>query len=226
MMDRTDIRLGGAGPFVRLVMCVAVVVLHGGCALWFPTEAGDDLAHFEDRAPHPGQPAPNMTVRKLDGSEVDLVELFGNRPVVLQLGSHSCPVYRYRRFDMAKLQDAYRDRVDFVVVYTTEAHPDGAPSPYRDEEWLTFFNWITNTRVPQTGNIDERIDQAAWSTRELERSDLVVVDEMDDLAWRAYGAAPSAAFVVDSQGNVVLSQPWVEPDGIREALDELLLQAD
>ena len=226
MRNRADIRLRGVGLHVRLIACVAVLVLNGGCAVWFPIEAGDDLAHFEDQAPQPGQRAPDVTVRKLDGSMVGLVELFGNRPVVLQLGSHSCPVYRYRRFDMFEVQDAYQDWVDFVVVYTTEAHPVGAPSPYRDEEWLTFFNWITNTRVPQPGNIDERIAQAAWSTRELERRDLVVVDGMDELAWRSYGSAPSAAFVVDSQGNVVLSQPWVEPDGIRKALDELLNQAE
>ncbi|MCA1778092.1 MAG: redoxin domain-containing protein [Xanthomonadaceae bacterium] len=226
MMGQTDIRLKVVGSVTRLVACLAMVGLIGGCALWFPTEAGDDLAHFKHQAPQPGQQAPNATVRKLDGSEVALVELFGRRPVVLQLGSHSCPVYRYRRFDMSQLQETYQDRVDFVVVYTIEAHPVGAPSPYRDEEWLSFFNWITNTRVPQPGNVDARIAQAAQSTRELARSDLVVVDAMDDQAWRAFGAAPSAAFVIDRRGNVVLTQPWVEPDGIREALDGLLLQTD
>lgn len=230
MAVRADSRPDAVMPVVPMVVrmgvCAAFIVLMSGCVLRFPTDAGDDLSHFNDLAPRPGQVAPNVKVRMLDGSEVELFELLQGRPVVLQLGSHSCPVYRYRRFDMFELQDEYRERVDFVVVYTTEAHPVGAPSPYRDEEWLTFINRVTNTRVPQSSTIEQRISQAAWSTRELERTDLVVVDGMENRAWRSFGAAPTAAFVLDGQGNVVLTQPWVEPDGIRAALDRLLRDSE
>lgn len=65
---------------------------------------------------------------------MDLSAIIGEQPVVLQLGSHSCPVYRYRRFDIFALQREYADRADFVVVYTQEAHPVRSDSPYRDEE--------------------------------------------------------------------------------------------
>jgi len=205
-----------------VVLLASMTMLNSGCALLFPTQAGEELAHFSEMAPESGQLAPELEVRRLDGSVVTLTELVGDQPILLQLGSHSCPVYRYRRFDIFKLQRDYQDRVQFVVVYTTEAHPVGANSPYRDHEWLSFPNWITGTRVPQPATLAERIAQAQWSSSTLKREDLILVDELDNRAWETYGAAPSPAFVINSAGVVVLSQPWVEPKGIRQALDQLL----
>lgn len=208
-------------------MVVALGAVSSGCATLFPTEAGDDLPNFAAQAPQPGEPAPEIDARRLDGTPVKLSELLdGKRPLVLQLGSHSCPVYRYRRFDIAKLQSEYADRVSFVVLYTVEAHPEGSKSPYRDGEWLTNINRITRNRVPQPESTEARVAQAIWSTEKLGRSDLVVVDTIQDRSWQRYGSAPSAAFVIDASGRIVLRQPWVEPDGIRQALDQLLQRDD
>jgi len=207
---------------LRTLVAAPIVLAASGCALLFPTEAGESLAHFPQSAPETGQQAPELHVYRLDGSKASLSDLIGEKPILLQLGSHSCPVYRYRRFDIFKLQRDYQDRVNFVVVYTTEAHPVGAVSPYRDSEWLSFPNWITNTRVPQPQTLAERIQQAQWSSTTLDREDLILVDQMSNQAWQTYGAAPSPAFVIDLEGVIILRQPWVEPRGIREALDRLL----
>jgi len=222
-------RIGRAGRatgrsrrWTRLAIALAGLALETGCSLLFPTEAGETLSHFREQAPAEGAPAPAVNARALDGRPVELTDIVGDRPVVLQLGSHSCPVYRYRRFDMAALQREFDDRVDFVVVYTQEAHPVGTQSPYADEEWLTFANWLTWTRIDQPETMAQRLERARWSRRALERDDRVIVDVMDNTTWRNYGAAPSAAFVLDAQGHVVLRQPWVEPDGIRRALRQLL----
>lgn len=211
---------------LRILLCTMVAAMPAGCATWFPIDAGKDLAHFDRQAPRIGQPAPELRARRLDGTTVLLSDLIGKRPVLLQLGSHSCPVYRYRRFDVARLQREYGERVAFVVVYTIEAHPAGSKSPYRDREWLTNINRFTGTRVRQPETMEARIAQAAWSTAKLERRDLVVVDAIDDLTWRRYGAAPSAAFVIDTDGIIALRQPWVEPDGIRRVLHRLLQRGD
>ncbi|MDQ3269594.1 MAG: hypothetical protein M3Q11_05335 [Pseudomonadota bacterium] len=208
---------------LRILLLGGLVIFASGCASLFPVEADEDLAHFATQAPQPGQTAPELEARRLDGTPVRLSEILdGKRPVVLQLGSHSCPVYRYRRFDIAKLQREYAGDVAFVVVYTVEAHPEGSKSPYRDGEWLTNINRITRTRVRQPESTEARIAQAIWSTEKLGRNDMVVVDTFEDQTWQRYGSAPSAAFVIDTAGNIVLRQPWVEPDGIRRALDGLL----
>ncbi len=207
---------------LRILLGTTIMSMLAGCATLFPIEAGEDLPDFDRKAPRVGQPAPELQARRLDGSTVQLADLIGRRPVVLQLGSHSCPVYRYRRFDIAKLQREYGERVAFVVVYTVEAHPEGSKSPYRDGEWLSGFNRITGTRMRQPETTQARIEQAAWSTQALERRDLVVVDAIDDLTWQRYGSAPSAAYIIDLEGNIALRQPWVEPKGIRRVLEQLL----
>ncbi len=208
---------------LRLLLLGTLVTFASGCASLFPVEADDDLAHFATQAPGVGEAAPELQARRLDGTRVQLSDILdGKQPVVLQLGSHSCPVYRYRRFDIAKLQREYAGDVTFVVVYTVEAHPEGSKSPYREGEWLTNINRVTRTRVKQPESTEARIAQAIWSTEKLGRSDLIVVDTFEDRTWQRYGAAPSAAFVLDAGGNIVLRQPWVEPDGIRRALDGLL----
>lgn len=206
----------------RWLLLSAALGFQSGCALLFPIEAGEELAHFKDEAPALGYQAPELHARYPDGRQVVLSELVGERPIVLQLGSHSCPVYRYRRFDLFRIQRDYEGLVDFVVVYTTEAHPVGANSPYRDEEWVSGFNRLTRTLVPQPATMEERMDQAVWSTDKLGRDDMIVIDGMDNLTWQTYGSAPSAAFVIDTDGLIVLRQPWVEPRGIRAALDKLL----
>lgn len=211
-------------PLVALGIVAAAML--AGCATLFPVDAGEDLAQFDRQAPHVGQPAPALQARRLDGTAVQLADLIGTRPVVLQLGSHSCPVYRYRRFDIAKLQREYGERVAFVVVYTVEAHPAGSKSPYRDGESLTAINRVTGTRVRQPETMAARIAQATWSTAKLERRDVVVVDAIDDSTWRRYGSAPSAAFVIGIDGTIALRQPWVEPKGIARALDALLQTGD
>ena len=48
-----------------------------------------------------------------------------------------------------------------------------------------------------------------------------VVDGMDNRVWQKYGRAPSAAFVIDQAGRIVLRQPWVEPVALDEVLARL-----
>ena len=51
-----------------------------------------------------------------------------------------------------------------------------------------------------------------------------LIDGMDNAVWRQYGAAPSAAYVVDVHGIIRLRQPWVYPREIRTVLEELLAE--
>jgi len=206
-------------PRITLLLLISLLP---GCALLFPVEAGDDLADFHRIAPTQSSPAPNLTLYDLDGNPVRLYDRLGGQPVVLRLGSHSCPVYRYRRFSMADLERQYSDRVRFLIVYTQEAHPAGSNSPYRDGEWLTMINRVTGTRVAQTETLDQRIAQARSSSELLDLNAEILVDDVDNTFWEAFGRAPSPGFVIDRQRIIVLRQPWVEPDGIRDALEDLL----
>ncbi len=188
----------------------------------FPTEPGEALSHFADVAPAVGEMAPDFVLRDLSGTMRELHDMIGEKPIVIRLGSHSCPVYRYRRFGMRKVQDEFAGRVEFLVIYTLEAHPTDSVSPYSDREWRPFINRLAGIDVTQASGMNERTEQARYSASELEINSTVVVDKMDNEAWKAYGSAPSPAFVLDRQGRVVLRQVWTNPDEIGEVLDAIL----
>lgn len=188
----------------------------------FPHQAGPRLAHFADSSPPPGSEMPDVVVYDADGREARLADVIGRRPVVLQLGSRSCPVFRYRRFGMQKLQREFAGRIDFLVLYTQEAHPVGSPSPYSDEEWDLWINRVTGVRLGSTTTLEERRERAVDTVQRLELDAAVLVDGTGDAAWRAFGAAPSPAFVLDTDGRVVLRQVWVDPAGIRPVLRRLV----
>ena len=203
----------------RFFLLLLAALFLSGC---FPRHAGEELAHFDRLAPAPGEPAPLFTLQDLDGQEVRLVDLIGDRPIVLQFGSHTCPVYRYRRFWMDDLWQEYAERVHFLLVYTQEAHPKDSKSPYSEGEWDTWWNRLTGVRVTQPESATERQELARYSHQELELIPPMVVDSMDNDTWQTYGAASSPAFVIDRQGHVAARQVWIDPKEIRQVLDRLL----
>ena len=203
---------------LRLIAIIAVPLLVTAC---FPKKAGHRLAHFAQEAPAEGDIAPDFVLKTPQGKEISLKSLLGDKPIVLQLGSHSCPVYRYRRFGMSKLYREYADKAHFLLIYTLEAHPKGAINPYVDKEWVSSFNYLTNTIVSEHQSLQERTEMADYSTAKLNVAYPVVVDNMNNEIWKAYGRAPSAAFVIDAGGNIALSLPWVDPKAIAATIDRL-----
>jgi len=123
---------------------------------------------------------------------------------------------------MRKLHRNYADKAHFLLVYTLEAHPVGAINPYVDREWVSSFNYLTNTLVKEHRSEQERVDMATYSSSKLNVAYPVVVDNMNNEIWKAYGRAPSAAFVIDKQGKIALRQPWINPREIKAVLDQLL----
>lgn len=202
-----------------LLSATVLTSLLTGC---FPHAPGPRLMHFDDRAPALGEPAPNFALKDIEGKTVELADFIGEKPVVLRLGSHSCPVYRYRRFSMEDLIEDFRDRVHFLTVYTTEAHPVGSKSPYAEGEWDTWMNKAVGVRVREPATQEEREELARFSHEKLKLLAPMAVDGMDNEVWETYGGASSPGFVIDQQGRVALRQVWIEPKEIREVLEKLV----
>lgn len=201
-------------PFI-----LTTVIFLSGCSMLFPREPGDELAHFSTQAPAIGDLLPDVAVVDSSGETVQLRSIVGDKPLLIRVGSHSCPVYRYRRFDMADLHEKYAGQVAFVTLYTLEAHPEGSISPYRDYEWNPWINKLTGVRVDQPDSLATRLQRATWSATELENPDRILTDTMTDAAWKSLGGAPSPAFVVDRAGRIVARQVWLDPG----ALDPILM---
>jgi len=208
----------------RIALVLMLCASQSACSLLFPTEAGESLSHYDTDAPLQAAPAPEFQLTDIDGNEVALQDLVGEKPVVLQLGSYSCPVFRYRRFDIQKLQRDFADRVAFVVVYTQEAHPVDAINPYADRIWNPVINKVAGVNVPEHTSAEQRRAQASQAFELMELDSRFLVDNMDNSVWRRYGAAPSAAYVIDLQGDIRLRQPWVYPREIRKTLNKILAE--
>lgn len=123
---------------------------------------------------------------------------------------------------MNELLAEYGDRVTFLLVYTVEAHPVGAPSPYADREWRTWINRVSRVKIPQPSRYEDRRRQAETSKAALGLGQRLLVDSMENAVWNAYGSASSPAFVIDLDGRIASQQVWIDPQEIRQVLDRLL----
>ncbi len=185
---------------------------------------GDGQARFSSAAigatgsmPRIGDVAPALRLTTTDGSVVTLDE-FRGRTLVLQFGSLTCPVYRGNIAAMKSLREKAPPNVAFLLVYTTEAHPSGSPSPYANREWVPEKNTLENALKPQTTTLEQRLANAAELRSRFGETGLVAVDGMDNAAWKAFGSRPNSAFVIGPDGRIVLAQEWLEPVSLSKAL--------
>jgi AhpC/TSA family protein len=80
-----------------------------------------ELANWPQTGACTGQLAPDFELQDLDGALVRLSELRG-RPVVLEFGSYTCPIFCDRVAAMERLALEHPD-ASFLVIAVREAHP-------------------------------------------------------------------------------------------------------
>ena len=85
-----------------------------------------------DVSPLVGHAAPDVELRRPDGSAFPLSSLRG-RPLVLVLGSYTCPQLRHGVPEVNRLYERHRDHARFLLAYIREAHPEG-------EAWQSTVN--------------------------------------------------------------------------------------
>jgi peroxiredoxin len=147
-----------------------------------------------------GEPAPDFTATRLDGSRVRLSDYRG-RVVVLEAGSVTCPMYERGIGRMNALGYRFPD-VAFLVLYTREAHPGERLGPHR--------------------SMDDKV-AAARLLREADREGrTVLVDDLAGSAHRLYGSMPNTVHIIDADGVVAFRSMWTDPDAVEEALRRIL----
>lgn len=72
-----------------------------------------------------GRVAPNPPVLSVDGTKcfqmLDFAQ--GSRPLVVNFGSCTCPVFMARLREFGKIVEEYKSVADFLTIYIEEAHP-------------------------------------------------------------------------------------------------------
>lgn len=164
----------------------------------FSMEATEFQRWLQD-APAIGDRAPDFELEGLEGERVRLEDLRG-RPVVLEFGSYTCPIFSDRVPAMEQLAREYPEAT-FLVVYAREAHPGEGQRQHRTLS-------------------DKRLAAHKLVVEEALRR-RVLVDSVDGVTHRAYGGAWNPVYVIGPDGRVAMRQAWNHPQDVAAALNAL-----
>lgn len=142
-----------------------------------------------NEGPKVGQPAPNFTLKTVDGKEtIQLANVVGKKPVVLVFGNYTCGPFTAMYPGLEPVHQRFKDEATFLMVYTREAHPtDG---------------WHMGADVKQPTTLEERVGVAQKFCKRVTPTMPVLVDEMNDPVGHAYSGMPSRLYVIDGRGVV------------------------
>lgn len=160
---------------------------------------GPEFARWLQTGPRPGQPAPDFELEDLRGKTVRLSGLLG-RPVVIEFGSYTCPIFSDRVPEMERLARE-RSEAEFLVITVREAHPGEVTGPHR--------------------SASEKRQSARCLALEEGLQRRILVDDLEGTVHRAYGGAWDPVYVIDASGRVAFRRAWNHPGHVAEALDAL-----
>src|SRR6185369_10505733 len=134
----------------------------------------------------------------------------------------SCGRTRRHARALQRLSRRFEQYINTVIIYVVEAHPIDAPSPYADGIWLTPLNEIAGIHCAQPRTLEERIELAHQLRHRFRLSTSMLIDALDNRAWRAFGSVPNVAILVRSDGRIAIKQGWFEPQEMARAITALL----
>lgn len=153
--------------------------------------------------PKPGERAPDFRATALDGESVCLSDYQGKKNVLLVFGSATCPMTAGSIRRINELYNEFRgDDVEFLFVYTREAHP--------------------GEKIPAHRSFSNKVRAARLLRDEEDLKMPVVVDDVRGSIHRKYSRLPNPAFLIDKSGQVAFRCMWARPDRVAAAIEELL----
>lgn len=178
----------------------------------------DKVPTFDDTGVQYREPVLPLELVALDGKPYKLDSAWKERPALIVLTSITCPVSRDNCGPVDALARKYEGQVNVVVIYTIDAHPVGSKSPYSDREWLTPRNVRDKVLEKQPATLEERIALAKKYKQFKDIKATLVVDAMDDRAWKHIGPGPNTAVLVGTHGHVSFRQGWLETGAAEGAI--------
>lgn len=141
----------------------------------------------EDDGLRAGEVYQDATLQTLDGARVHLSDYLRDKPLVLETGSMTCPMYAQSVPPMMQLIEKYPD-LDHVLLYVREAHP--------------------GERQPQHRTEADKITAAQKTKRRYRDGRTILVDDVNGSAHRFYGTMPNSIFVIAPDGKILFRSIW------------------
>lgn len=181
------------------------------CTLPFQTPPITSTGYFA------GDTAADFRLYDLEGNAFHLQStLASGKPVLMIAGSWTCPVYRNRLGHIAQMHALYGDQVEFIVVYTVEAHPIIDVSPYFGavNPGQTNLNAGITYRQPTTYGERKQLVQIMLDSMTV--APPVYIDGPCNAWWNYYGPAPHNAYLIGTNGIIAAKHGWYNkfPDDI------------
>jgi len=123
-----------------------------------------------------------------------------DRPVLLETGSVTCPMYAQNVQPMQQLSDQY-PQVRFAVLYIREAHPGNRTPPHQSDKM--------------------KRKQAARLRTIYGDDRLVLIDDVEGTVHRQIGALPNSLYLINTDGTILYRSNWNEPHKLNHVLDNL-----
>lgn len=181
------------------------------------------LGDFDTSGYAAGEIVHDFTLYNKDGDAFNLEsKLLEGKPLMLMTGSYTCPAFRGALYELEQLISAYQNEVNFVIVYTVEAHPDIDISPYFDTVNTTQINVNQGILYQQPTTYGERVNIVADMLNAYAINCDVLIDSPCNEFWYTYGEAPNRAYLIDTTGEVVTSQGWFNFPYMTTAIDDYL----
>lgn len=158
-----------------------------------------------------GEMIPDLEIRKLDGSSVQLSSYRGH-VLVIEFGSYSSPAFRSRVSGMEQLKNQTGGVAMFLLVYTKESHPAGG--------WELDRNKDEKISIAQHKSMTDRKNAALKARSALKISIPILLDDMDDSVAKALNCKENSLLIIGKDGTVVARQEWADPTGARRIIEE------
>ena len=194
---------------VALILVVKVTVIP-------PAESVDSYNYSsyrqieEDSAraqgPDVGERFPrDIEVLSGDGQAIPIESLWADKPLVLEFGSVSCPIFHGNGPSMEELFQKYdngtAENARIGLLYVREAHPGWLQHPHR-----TLEDKLGNARKLK----DKGLDRTIW------------VDAVNGELHRKLNPLPNSIYIVDTNGIVIYKSTWNVPTEVDAVLDALV----
>jgi len=158
-----------------------------------------DYNFKEFNGPKAGEHYIDFKATTLDGKSVSLSDYL-DKPIVLETGSITCPMYANTSYPMNKLQEQYPN-VNFLLLYIREAHP--------------------GSRTNTTTDMDTKISNAIATQKLYNEKRTVLVDDINGTAHKLYGSMPNMTYVISKNGIVKFRANWSNIQALKTVLKNI-----
>lgn len=184
-----------------------------------------DNSSFCDPGPEVGDTMPDFTLYDMADNAFTLSNnLFPGKYTLLVSGSYTCPVFRNKISSINTVVNNYSNLVNTYVVYQMEAHPQDVASLYFGTVNITQDNIDEGILYDQPTTYGERKAMISVMNANTQILAPILIDGPCNEYLDYFGPAPQNAYLVDSNGIIVLKHCWFDkyPVSMQNDLDSIL----